>query len=392
MTHSDAPDGHDAHPEDRADDGAPPVPDGATERSERSERAERRTPSAAPRPRGPGPVGTTGATSGASLLQQLQRNGSSGTLALERNGGATLLLLAGGALRRSVRVGTYAEIDAAGQRFRFDPHPAGDCPQLATLFPGSAVPVLRALPSLGPAHEIPAGISDLRALLRRLEADRFAGALRLSDRDEHGLALLVRGRIVAAWYERDAYRLGRNDALRAIYRYSLDEERAPLALEPLPEALLLALLGMVASRSADDPNLTTYSGLEADERGYHYVEHGERMLHIPAELVGDARRYRRLDEADLERLLPDLHLPDDPPGWEERSYALTLRGQDAVNPMTELSMQFNEEFGDSGRRILDALARGATIEQAASALGLDLEELKPWLRRLEDDGLIRPRG
>ena len=154
--------------------------------------------------------------------------------------------------------------------------------------------------------------------------------------------------------------------------------------------MLASLLGLATAQPSTDPNRAAYTGLEADERGYHYFDQGERVLHVPAELVGTARRYRRL-ESDRDALLPELELPDDPPGWEENTYALTLRGQDAVNPMTDVAMRFHEEYGPMGRRILDALGRGASIEKAAGALGLDLQEFKPWLRRLEEDGLVRVR-
>jgi len=57
--------------------------------------------------------------------------------------------------------------------------------------------------------------------------------------------------------------------------------------------------------------------------------------------------------------------------------------------MTQFAMQFGERYGESGRKILEALDRGLTIEQTAGELRLDLEELKPWLRRLEEEGLVR---
>ena len=334
--------------------------------------------------------GRTGSLSGASLLQQLQRNGSSGTLALRSGGGVALHLLADGELRRSVRIGDPDALEATEQEFRFDPHPAGDSPQLAPLFQRSRVPALRALPSFGPAQPVAPGLTDLRRLLERLLELGFGGSLRLAHGEARGLALVQNGRVVAAWYERDDYRLDRNDALRAIYRYSLEADNPPLLLEPLHPAVLASLLGLATAQPSTDPNRAAYTGLEADERGYHYFDQGERVLHVPAELVGTARRYRRL-ESDRDALLPELELPDDPPGWEENTYALTLRGQDAVNPMTDVAMRFHEEYGPMGRRILDALGRGASIEKAAGALGLDLQEFKPWLRRLEEDGLVRVR-
>lgn len=373
----------------------------------------------AARPIGRGLFGNTGALDGRELLERLQTLNCTGTLVLggaahlapggddggqngARIGGGhprgdlhpqpgtgVLLLIGKGQVQASHKLGSYDHLDAPGQRFRFDPHAPSETPQLASVFPGSAVPALRALPRLGPPHELLPGLVDLRALIRRLERDAFSGSLSLGEGGtlERALTLFLEGRAVAAWFERDDYRLDRNDALRAVYRYSLDESRAPLLLEPLHPLLVRSLLGMALARPAGEPNLATYSGLEASETGYHFYRNGLRFLHVPAELVGIGRRYALLGR---DAPLPELTLPDDPPGWEERRFALTLRGQDALNPMTELSMAFAEDYGDSGRRILDTLARGRNIEQAAGDLGLDLQELKPWLQRLEQEGLIRP--
>lgn len=43
-----------------------------------------------------------------------------------------------------------------------------------------------------------------------------------------------------------------------------------------------------------------------------------------------------------------LKLPDETPGWEARSYALTLRGRDAFNTMTDRWMRFRHAFGARG--------------------------------------------
>src|SRR5690606_41487227 len=84
-----------------------------------------------------------------------------------------------------------------------------------------------------------------------------------------------------------------------------------------------------------------------------------------------------------------LTLPTEPPGWEEQRYALTLRGRDALNPMTELNMEFRNHNGEQGQRVLEALGNGATLQQTAEALAVELVDLKPWLSKLEGPGMIR---
>jgi DNA-binding transcriptional ArsR family regulator len=57
--------------------------------------------------------------------------------------------------------------------------------------------------------------------------------------------------------------------------------------------------------------------------------------------------------------------------------------------MTELWMRFRTAYGAPGQRLLEVLADGATIEHVAAALETDLDELGPWLKKLEEEGLVR---
>lgn len=82
-------------------------------------------------------------------------------------------------------------------------------------------------------------------------------------------------------------------------------------------------------------------------------------------------------------------MPNDPTGWEGRRYALTLRGRDALDPMTELSMRFRSEFGRTGQRALEGFRRAAAAEAVAEALGLEAGAFRTLLERLEAEGFIR---
>lgn len=332
-----------------------------------------------------GMIGTSGALEGRVLLEKLQELKCTGTLTLRKTGGTMLLVLDKGQLRATQKIGWYDALDAVGQDFRFDPHRPAEVPTLASLHGGAMLPILRALPRFAPAEPIACGQNDLRGHIAQLQHAGFTGSLSAASESEAGVALFLRGKIVAATFERAGYRTDRADALRALYRFSLTRN-PPLELDEHEPVLMRALLALALSRPAGAAPAESFDGVEITEAGFTFHRDGEAYLTIAAEPVGSLRRHATVpDDAPL----PELHLPDDPPGWEERRYTLTLRGEDALNPMTQLAMHFSERYGDSGRKILGALEEGLTIEETATELGLDLEELKPWLRRLEEEGLVR---
>ncbi len=102
------------------------------------------------------------------------------------------------------------------------------------------------------------------------------------------------------------------------------------------------------------------------------VPEGMLALGVPARVVrpapppGNAPRYRALAERYAKGLSP-MALP--------RRYRLTLRGQDALNPFSELHLRLKREKG-----LLQALRR------AAQGFPLEEEEARPLLL----EGLIAP--
>ena len=333
----------------------------------------------------PGMIGTSGSLEGRVVLTKLQDLKCTGTLTLRKTGGTMLLLLDKGQLRDTHKIGWYDALDAVEQDFRFDPHPPAEIPTIDGLHHATGLPVLRALPRFAAPDVLSCGTTDLRGHIAHLQQGGFTGALTCSAEAEAGAALFLRGKIVAAAFERGGHRLERGDALRALYRYSLGAN-PPLEVDAHEPALMRTLVALALGRTTAGEAGPAFHGLDATEDGYTYFVDGAPCLRVAVEPVGLHRRYAAVaDDAHL----AELHLPDDPPGWEERRFTLTLRGDDALNPMTELAMHFGERYGESGRRILEALDGGLTIEETAAQLGLDLEELKPWLRRLEEEGLVR---
>lgn len=326
--------------------------------------------------------GESGALTGAELLGGLQALGCSGTLVLERPGGTLLLLLDGGRVAARHALGPNDPLGSAAAHFHFERHEAGALPQLGSRFPRSVVPWLRAVPAFG-FRPLPK-LLDLASLFGELREAGFGGCLWLAARAASGLVLFDEGRAALAVFEEDGYVRERAEALRALRRCHIGESEAELRLRALHPFFLRALLGMASGNAA--PAGARLSGLEVGEDGYRYLKEGEPLLRVRAELRGAGVRYAAL--AALPEL-PELQLPDEPPGWERQRYQLTLRGRDALNPMTEVALEFRRSFGREGRRLLEQLERGTTLEVVAQVLALELSELKPWLGRLEQEGLVR---
>lgn len=332
-----------------------------------------------------GLVGNSGSVGEQGLLELTLAMQRSGTLVVRRGLGTRLFLLHEGSLKSTTTLGSPGEQDGSSVDFHFEPHGAGDLPQLTSSFPESVVGAFRAVPMLGPPQPLTPGTVDLRALVAKARNDGLSAALTVQSGEERGLALFHEGRIGAAFFERANHVWERSDALRAIYRHSLENGQPPLLLHRLESDLAGSLLGLALERRAGTGNPDSFTGVSASEGGYTFYSRGKPCLHVTARNSGAHGRFAPL------QTVPDLALPDDPPGWEQRRFDLTLRGRDALNPMTELSMEFSHSYGNSGKQVLEAVRRGLSIEDAAARLELDLQGLKPWIERLEADGLIRVR-
>src|SRR5690606_9894287 len=195
------------------------------------------------------------------------------------------------------------------------------------------------------------------------------------------------GAIRAAVHERAARLSSRTEALRVLQKRSSEAGPGVLELEaidrPVAEALVAVALELVAPAGADP----AFTGIEVDDKGYRFFRQGQPYLSVPGTPHGPTRRFAL--SGGQGAATASLSLPTEPPGWEEQRYALTLRGRDALNPMTELNMEFRNHNGEQGQRVLDALGRGDTLQQTADGLGMELVELKPWLGKLEASGMIR---
>lgn len=331
-------------------------------------------------------LGDTGDLPAEALLESLRGLRFTGTLALSDPTGALILLLAKGQVEASFRLGGYDGLGEPGQRFHLNPHEPTDLPRLPARDPLSASVLPRALPRLAPPERLRPGAVELPRLLDGLAASEFDGAIAYRERDGAALALLLKGSIRAAVHETDGDLHSHAEALRALQRAGQPQAGGTLELEPLDPALMTPVTALALERTVP-PDAPAFSGLEVTPAGYRYWKAGQPFLLVPGETSGPQRRYALAEESVARA--PEIALPSEPPGWEDQRFQLTLRGRDALDPMTELSMSLRAEHGRDGQRVLEALGSGDTLQRCATRLGLELGQLKPWLERFQAEGMLR---
>jgi hypothetical protein len=330
-------------------------------------------------------AGPANGATGAELIRFFGHARQTGTLVLRSGGSSRYCLFEEGRVRFQRDSGTYdfnhEEIDA----YTWLTHEHNELPWLTSKVPHSSIAALRALPHFGHASVLLNTATDLPTLLDVLRMQAFTGAITLEHGQESGIALLTDGLIRAAAFERDGYTWHRVDALRALQRHSLQTDLPPLRLLQLDDATALGLAGVALDARAGSDDLTDYSGVSSSDSGYTFHLDGKPYLQVRVGALLPGVRYAQPES------LPDLRLPSGTPGWERLKYDLTLRGRDALIPMTELAMEFDERFGNLGRKVLTSLQQGLNVEEVSARLQLDLGEVRSSLERLEKDGMIRAR-
>ncbi|MBX3143697.1 MAG: hypothetical protein KF813_08075 [Trueperaceae bacterium] len=334
-------------------------------------------------------LGNTGSLGADAVLDSLRNLRTSGTLVVSDARGSMILQLAKGQVEASFKLGAYQRLEATNQDFHMHPHAAGEVPELPGRAPESGSALLRALPRLSPGQRLPAGAVELSRLVEALSERSFTGVLSFERQGESAAAVFLEGSIRAAVHERGGRVLGRVEALRMLQKLGREAKDGVMTLEPLDTLIAEPLVALALDNHAPE-GAEPFTGVDVDDRGYRFVRNGSVFLCVPSQPLHSGQRYSLPSQAQTQAT--ELALPSEPPGWEDRRYTLTLRGKDALNPMTELNMTFSNDHGEVGKAVLETLGNGATLEQAAQDLTLDLSELKPWLDRLEGAGLIRARG
>lgn len=327
-------------------------------------------------------TGNTGELTGLEFLQLLALAQRSGSVVLSSGEGSLLVRLDGATFQVQSKLGRAPALSQAELGFRVVTHPPAAMVHLPSRFPGSVLPVLRAAPCATVMTPIRPKLTDLRLLLSYLAATGFCGMVTLQTGLVQALVLVVEGKLAAAFYEEDGQVKERTEALRALRARYLSDPQAELWLEALEPLIVQCLLGFVLQKPLAQTSQAA-NGLRCDAAGYAYVQRGEPIVQVAATYRGVAAQFAAVSN------FPELHFPDEPPGWEHRHFVLTLRGKDALNPITDIAMQFKRDFGSSGKQILEKLEFGLTAEGVADYLGIELAELRAWLDRFEKEGLVR---
>jgi hypothetical protein len=286
--------------------------------------------------------------------------------------GAALLLLVDGEVKSRRMLGRFAGLASTHLAFQALQHPPAEVSMLPSVDDGAGWAVLRAAPRLVAPIAWPALATDLGGLHRRLEHAGWSGIERIGD----GAALWHDGRLVAA-------RVGKAadvEAVRALRRAAA-EESAEITLDPLDGRSAAALHGLAELQRGEG---MPAAGLVAEAERTVFVTRGE----IDLAVAGACGASGTFVASDRLASAP-IRLPDEPAGWESYRFALTLRGRDALNPMTDLWWRFEAQYGANGRALLEAVGKGDPLDQVARATGTDFDEVRKTVEKWEGDGVVR---
>ena len=352
-----------------------------------------------------GPLGTR------TLLGMLEASAVSGTLFVSHGASASFVLIKRGKALTHTDISGPAsgdtdfgasapfDVDLPGAAFSFWPHVESLALPTLPLRTGSgaAHSAFWALPPLLETPLFSTAETDLRAFIVRLGDEHFSGAVTLSCASTQGLLLFGQGQLCGALCADNNLSPSPNHGAETRARSGMLALRALLQLhEPaelmsftLPDLLVASLLGLLLNlRQGEDGLPENFSGLELHHDGVRYYRAGLPYLQL-------TRAHPNGHELGVSGFfsvcprLPQLKLPTEPSDWEQRRYQLTLRGRDALNPMTELAMRFRGEFGHTGQRTLEQFRSDPRLEEAAGLLEFELGELRTTIERLEADGFIR---
>jgi hypothetical protein len=287
--------------------------------------------------------------------------------------GAALLQLQGGEVRARRMLGRFAGLASTGLAFQALQHAPAEVANLPAVNGDSPWAVARAAPRLVAGIVWPALGADLPGLHRRFEEHAWSGILSVGS---VAAELWRDGRVVAA---RAGDATG-PDALRALRRAAA-EDAAAVELAPLDGRSAAALHGLAEGQRGEG---MPAAGLVCERERTLYVVRGEAELAV----AGGAGIGGTFTSADRLTTAP-LRLPDEPAGWESHRYTLTLRGRDALNPMTDRWSGFDRLYGEAGRTLLEAVGRGDALDVVARATATEFDVLRKSVERWEAEGVVR---
>lgn len=266
---------------------------------------------------------TTG--SAEALLGALATQRFSGTLALYKHPGWLLAFIVSGETEQLARFGKYPGVHVTGQHFVQFAHDIQSTPEL---------PAVANWPAFPATATWPTSLLPLPVALRNLGA--VAGVLTLANADESS-ALVHRGQLLLA---RDSTGSMHVNTFTARYGNA-----ASATFAPLPQDIHEAL------RTADPPEVFTRGASTVlTVSGMHETEPPAPLAPEPAQ---EPMPRKAPEAAPAQALVPEAKV----------TYRVTLRGRDALDPMSDRASEFRAAFGPAATEVLRAIAAG----RAASA-------------------------
>ncbi|WP_288432447.1 hypothetical protein [uncultured Deinococcus sp.] len=249
-------------------------------------------------------------------------------------------------------------------------------PELRPMYPGVSPFLARFLPHSEPTYQgLHSAFCDLHAFLKYLHGLGWHGYLAVSLGDQAAYVLVYEGRTVAA----AAVNASGEQALGELL--GLYQEGAALSAHPLP-ATYAHILSGVGSRAWKFNLTPDFTGLHAQPGGALLYSRGEVVATLPATLP-----YEGAFPAPLRP--QTLILPRSLAGWAHHTYGLTLRGRDAVNPITDIFLNFRTQYGAPGIELMRAAAQGLTPAEYAMRSDAALHDLEPLLQEFLKAGYLR---
>lgn len=287
------------------------------------------------------------------------------------------------AVEESTLIGDQAqETSTIGSRHKsqsteFDEPDISDVtPEFQPMYPGVGPFLARFLPQQQPSHlGLNHNFCDLHEFLRHLHELSWCGYMHAELDGQHAYVLVFEGRTVAA---AAANATGENALGELLNLY---ESGAGLTAYPLPDICAHILSG-VGSRAWKFNLTQDFTGLHARPTGALFYSNGKIVATMAATLP-----YEGAFPAPLRP--QTLILPRSLAGWAHQTYQLTLRGQDAINAITDTYMAFKEEHGSLGQQFLQAIAQQISPAEYAMRSDNALHEIEILFKEFKETGLIR---
>lgn len=243
----------------------------------------------------------------------------------------------------------------------------------------SAMPFLgRFLPQSNPTHMgLNQAHTELHKFLQHLQQINWNGYLHVALGDQSSYALLFEGRIVGAAVAHAV----NEEALGEMM--NLYDQGANLSAHPLSISYAHILSG-VGSRAWKLAPTQEFTGVYAKPAGSAFYMEGEVIAVSSVSLP-----YEGSFPATLRP--KTISLPRSHARWAHIQYVLTLKGKDALNPITDTNMDFRGNYGDKGVRFLRSISQGVMPVDYASRSDLILHELEPMVHAWVQGGYMRDR-